>query len=184
MITLPDPPSRALVRGTWLALSLGAGLVVAAVSLAAGLSMWPLWGAGVLAMLLVAGRAWPRLGRSAYGAWRRACGGLGRRAGLILERTAFGIVAVVGWAGGDMLRRPTPAASGWRARSTLEAAAYPSSGPAGTPDSRAGWLRSLLAWGRRSGHGWVWALVPVLALQRLIRPSARGGLDGRNYTLY
>jgi len=184
MLTLPDPPSRALVRGTWLVLSIGAGLVVAVASRATGVPMGPVWGAGVLAMLLMTGRAWPRLGRSAYGAWLRVCGGVGRRAGLVLERTAFGIVAVVGWAGGDMLRRPAPMVSGWRPRSTLEATAYPSSGAARTPDSRAGWLRSLLAWGRRSGHGWVWALVPVLALQRLIRPSARSGLDGRNYTLY
>lgn len=184
MIRLPDPPTRALVRGTWLILSLGAALIASVIFLAAGAPAWPLWGAGVLAILLVAGRARPRLRRSAYGAWRRVCGGLGRRAGVILERTAFAIVAVVGWAGGDMMRRPEPVDSGWRPRSTLQAGAYTSSGPAPEPDSSTGWLRSLLAWGRRSGHGWVWALVPVLALQRLIRPSARRALDGRNYTLY
>jgi len=184
MITLPDPPSRALVRGTWLVLSLGAGVATAVILLVAAAPAWPLWGAGVLAILLVAGRVRSRLRRRAYGAWRRVCGGLGRRAGLVLERIAFAIVAMVGWAGGDAMRRPEPAASGWRPRSTLAVDAYASAGPAPTPSVESGWARSLLSWGRRSGHGWVWALIPVLALQRLIRPSVRRSLDGRNYTLY
>lgn len=184
MIRLPHPPSRALVRSTYLVLSLGAGLIVSVIVLATGAPAWPLWGAGVFAILLVAGRVRQRLRLSAYDAWLMVCGGLGRRAGMVLERTAFGIITVVGWAGGDLTRRPQPSASGWRPRSTLSSEAYTSSGPAPRRDVKAGWVRSLLAWGRRSGHGWVWALVPVLALQRLIRPSVRRALDGRNYTLY
>jgi hypothetical protein len=184
MITLPDPPSRALVRATWLVLSVAAGLVTSAVLLVAGVRAWPVWGIGVVLVLAGSGAARPRLRRRAYGAWRRVCGGLGRRAGVVLERTAFAIVVVVGWAGGDLLRRPEPTGSGWRSRSTLGADAYPSSGPLPRSGSGSGWVAPLLDWGRRSGDGWVWSLVPVLALQRMIRPSPRGSLDGRNYTLY
>ena len=97
MITLPDPPSRALVRGTWLVLSLGAGVATAVILLVAAAPAWPLWGAGVLAILLVAGRVRSRLGRQCL--WclaagvrrRRAPGGLRPRADRLRHRRDGGV---------------------------------------------------------------------------------------------
>lgn len=184
MIRLPERPSRALVRGTWMTLSTIAGLAAAAVGLITGVSGWPVWGVATAVAAVAAGHLRPGLRGKGYEAWRRLSGGLARRASLVLERLAFGIVAVVGWAGGDMPRSDEPGTSAWRLRSTLQSHVYPSPGLASTPDTRAGWLRSLLAWSRGAGQGWVWALVPVLCLQRLLRPNVARGTGGTNYTLY
>lgn len=184
MITLTNRPNGTLLWSFWLVLVTAASACAAAVLWVAGAGAWTLVAPAALVGLLVAGRLLPRLVQATYALWRRLGGGIGRRAAAILTRTAFLLIAIVSWAGGDpgVVVEPL-SAEGWRGRQPLSGAYDSTSGEA-VSVARHGWLGSLTAWARRSGNGWIWALVPVLCLLRLVATERSAASGGTTYTLY
>jgi hypothetical protein len=185
MIRLTNHPTRALVHSLWLVLCVASGLVVGLAAWLVGLPLWPAWWAGATLVPAILGLVQPSLERGAYFGWRRVASGVCRRSAGLLERTAFLVVWMVGRLGGDLrLRRPVGAGSGWVPRTTLSAEAYSGTGPDGDAPS-SGWVTDLWNWGRGSGNGWIWALIPVLALLRQVgQESASAAPSTTTYTLY
>jgi hypothetical protein len=184
VITLTNRPTRVLLWSFWLVLVAGACILAALVLWVAGAGAWSALSAALFLALVLAGRIRPALTESAYRTWRRLAGGVARRATGLLTRTAFLVVAVVGLAGGDLeTDLPSAGGSGWRRRSPLSDAYRSVSDEAERAEGH-GWLGSLGSWARRSGNGWVWSLIPILSLLRLVSSERSAAAAGTTYTLY
>lgn len=185
MITLPPDPSRRLLRGFWISVSLGAG-AVAALLLPAGTGASVAAGAAAALVVALPGLLRPRSVEGAYRRWNRAAGWAGRACSYWISAVCFfALVTVVGRAGSRMPWSPREAgASGWAPRSGVEDRHDAQHRRASRSTSEAAWARSLGTWARDSGNVWAWALIPLLGLLRFFRPKVARSLGENIYTLY
>jgi hypothetical protein len=184
MMLLPTPPRRATLRAFGLAISVGAGIIIAAAGAGMGIPYWPAAGAIVAAVLAMVGWAWPRVVEHPYHYWNRMAKRYAAVARLALTGLCFFVVVAAGRAGSRAMMGPVQG-SGWFRRPTLPAATYLSpSRESGGRRLAAGSLGDLIGWSRESRSWWALSLVPLLGLLNLVQTSERGSFGGDIYTLY
>lgn len=187
MLILPSQPRRIELQSFSIVSATCAAAVWGTVAGMLGAPLWVVFGFGAAAMLLGAA-GWLRPGAAAmpYNLWRRLARAFSRFARVWLAGMCLLIVSLAGRAGSRMQWSRTPSQpSGWIPRGTLASGAYASQSdlPAGAATDE-GWIRSVFSWGRRSGHIWVWSLIPFLLLLNGIQLRQKSSLGGQTYTLY
>jgi hypothetical protein len=168
----------------WLSAGLTLGVAAAAVLAVFGGLVTAVWG---LALgLVIAAVGWsPRLARPPYEAWTRLSKKARRAVRLWLTGVVFMVLTAVGWLGDRLYREPGREASGWGPKAPLVPESYAGDSPLPQKaGAEAGWVRRLGEWSWRSGHVWVWSLIPLLALLKGVEGESRGSLGGNVYTLY
>lgn len=191
-ILLPSSSSRATLRGFWLFVSVLAGLVVGVaapllgpVSASAGIAA----GAATATVVAMPGLIFPSLVWLPYRAWNRLARTFGARTARYVTAVCFFTVmlALHRTVGARTFERSSDEPSMWRPRGTQPPEAYASQyhQPTGA-DSDPAWAAPLRGWMRQSGHRWAWALLPFLALIRLLDTDGhkRHTPSRHIYTLY
>lgn len=184
MIDLPNP-TRPALASFWIVSSLGLGFVLS-------FSLWVLqiphalmWAWLAAAAACVPGALHPSLVRRPYDAWNRLSRTARRAARLWLSGVAFLIITVVGRSGTRLpWSEPASGASGWTAKRPLPVGSHRTTADVSKGADSDGWIGSLVRWGHSSANGWVWSLIPVLALLKVVEGKPARSLGGNVYTLY
>ena len=181
MIKLPDSPRRSEIRAFGLSLILLSTLVSGAAAGLAGASLPGAWAAGCAAATASILLGSDTAAMWTYAGWNRIAQLVSRGARLWITGVTFLVITVVGRAGS---RLPSGPRSGWVEKTSLNTNAFAAQGREAIHGStRDGWLSALTRWGRH-GHGWVWGLLPFLALLSVVHQGDVRAPTDRNYTLY
>lgn len=179
-------PTRSLLVSFWLTLTVTAAVLVGITLWALDVAGAALWALGAGAGSAAIGFARPSLARRPYEVWKKVSR-LGRRAArLWLTGVIFLVVTIVGWLGGRVaLKGPEPRRSGWIPKTKLPPGSYAGDSDIAQKHGAAtGWTRRYAEWAWRSGNGWAWSLIPLLALLKGVEGESAGSLGGNVYTLY
>ena len=192
MLILPARPGLRERLSFWLAMSVGAGLMLGFVVDATGMARW--WLAVLVAtpIALVIGLLVPRLVRRAYRVWSAlAQGYVGAARDTLLHICFLCLFVVVGRSGSRLsLSQPGTPGTTWVPRRTLTPEGYAGQDEFEGPGTRGdGWFRSTIIWARGAGHWWMVWLVPYLAMLRYLEaelaPTRERSAPPRGiYTLY
>lgn len=184
-LVLPEVVSarRAWRRSFWLVLSLGAGVLAAAVLRTLPATGRLLAGAAVCAGTALPGLVRPGLAVAPMRAWNRAARLAGRIAALWIAAVCFYVVLALLGKAGSALRLEPPEREGslwtpWASDGGPTEALAAAGGPGRL------WAE-VAAWARRSGNTWAWALLPFFILLSLLDVSAEADTPPPGiYTLY
>ncbi|HUI06231.1 MAG TPA: hypothetical protein VL486_04430 [Verrucomicrobiae bacterium] len=188
MIGLPMPPRVAWLKGFWLTMSCGAGLLVGVVAVFAVSPAWFALGAVVAAALAGPGLYRPEIANIPYRAWNRLAVWLARRARdwmlWVYLKVLFGLAGRAGHSLG--LERPPTNESLWRPHSASPVAGDNCrNGVTIEPQGGRRWARAFLAQARRDGNGWMRWLLPLVAVVRVLDDAPREEAPPTGiYTLY
>jgi hypothetical protein len=173
MLTLPLKPRRAELR----AFATIVAAMVAVVFCLTGLLMAGAAGlaGGIATSIGALLGAWvrPKGFRSIYRSWNRLGAVASKLAGRVISGACYLVVSAAGIAGGRLQWR-SPERTAWVARNLQWR-------PREQEDHG---IRGLAAWGVRTGNRWAIALIPYLAVLRIVGSKGQGSLGQDVYTLY
>ena len=188
MIGLPMPPRRAWLKGFWLTMSCGAGLLTGVVAALVVSPAWFALGAVVAVVLAAPGLYRPDIGVIPYRVWNRLAWWLARCARewtlWVYLKIAFHLAGCAGNSLG--LARPPKGESLWRPHSASPATRDNSTnGVAIEPDDGRRWAGAFLTQARKDGNWWMCCLLPLVAVLLALDDAQREEAPPTGiYTLY
>ncbi|HQU31705.1 MAG: hypothetical protein HRU72_08005 [Planctomycetia bacterium] len=172
----------------WISLSLVCCLFFGAFLWLLTYPLWPVYGTGLILLLILPILLRLRVLTTLYKAWNKIANYYVRFASLLIMGICYYIIFVAaGMAGTRFIREiSSDQKSMWKPRKTLAPNAYGSQYDfiTGNPLKKKGWALTFFSWSWRSGNLWACFLLPLLILLSFFETDQKTSVSANIYTLY